>query len=85
MAKFAAKTGQKRLAIEFADKALSLSSAVRVLYNSGKAIGLAGDCARSAKLLKQAFDNGYPRQDARKDLDLNRLRTPPLSCAVPPI
>ena len=85
MAKFAAKTGQKRLAIDLARKALSQSSGVRVLYNAGKAHGLAGDCVRSSELLKQAFDNGYPRQEARRDPDLNRLRAAPLSCAVPPV
>lgn len=85
MAKFAAKTGQKPLAIEFARKALSQGSGVRLLYNAGKAYGLVGDCVRSSQLLKQAFDNGYPRLEARRDPDLNRLRAAPLSCAVPPI
>jgi tetratricopeptide (TPR) repeat protein len=85
MGKFAAKTGQKRLAIEFAGKALSQGSGVTVLYNAGKAYGLAGDCTRSSQLLKQAFDNGYPRPEAKKDPDLNRLRAAPFSCSVPPI
>jgi tetratricopeptide (TPR) repeat protein/predicted Ser/Thr protein kinase len=85
MSKFAAKTGQKQLALDLAGKALAQSSAVRVLYNAGKSYGLAGDCARSTQLLKQAFDQGYPRPEAKKDPDLNRLRAAPLSCAVPPI
>ena len=85
MAKFAAKTGQKRLAFELAGKAVTQGSGVRVLYNSGKAYGLAGDCARSSQLLKKAFDNGYPRPEARRDPDLARLQAAPLACTVPPI
>ena len=85
MAKFAAKTGQKRLALELAGKAVTQGSGVRVLYNSGKAYGLAGDCARSSQLLKKAFDNGYPRPEARRDPDLARLQAAPLACTVPPI
>ena len=85
MAKFAAKTGQTRLAIELAAKGLSQGTGVRTLYNAGKAYGLAGQCSRSLELLRQAFDMGYPRQEARRDPDLNRLRAAPLACAVPPI
>jgi tetratricopeptide (TPR) repeat protein len=85
MSKFAAKTGQKQLALDLAGQALAQSSGVRVLYNAGKSYGLAGDCARSTQLLKQAFDQGYPRPEAKKDPDLTRLRAAPLSCAVPPI
>ncbi len=85
MAKFAAKTGQAQLAIELAAKGLSHGTGVRTLYNAGKAYGLAGQCARSAELLKQAFDKGYPRQEASRDLDLARLRAAPLACAIPPI
>jgi tetratricopeptide (TPR) repeat protein/TolB-like protein len=85
MSKFAAKTGRKQLALDLAGKALAQSSAVRVLYNAGKTYGLSGDCARSSQLLKQAFDNGYPRPEAKKDPDLDRLRAAPFSCAVPPI
>ncbi len=85
MAKFAAKTGQKELAMEFAAKAVSQGTGVRTLYNAGKAYGLAGDCARSLELLKQALDKGFPRQEARRDPDLTRLRAAPLACAVPQI
>ncbi|HXA52116.1 MAG TPA: tetratricopeptide repeat protein, partial [Candidatus Acidoferrum sp.] len=85
MSKCAAKIGQKQLALELAGKAIAQSSAVRVLYNAGKTYGLSGDCTRSSQLLKQAFDNGYPRPEAKKDPDLDRLRAAPLSCAVPPI
>jgi len=85
MAKFAAKTDQKELAVELATRAVGPNAGVRVLYNAGKAFGLAGDCARSLELLKEAFDKGYPRQDARRDPDLSRLRAAPLACAVPPI
>ena len=85
MAKFAAKTGQKKLAMEFAGKAVLQGSGVRVLYNAGKAYGLAGDCAHSSQLLQQAFDNGYPRPEARRDPDLARLRAAPLACPIPPI
>jgi serine/threonine-protein kinase len=85
MAKFAAKTGQTHLAIELAAKGLSQGTGVRTLYNAGKAYGLAGQCSRSVELLKQAFDKGYPRQEARRDPDLARLRAAPLACAVPPI
>jgi tetratricopeptide (TPR) repeat protein len=85
MAKFAAKTGQKGLAIELASKALSQGSGVRTLYNAGKAYGLAGQCSRSVDLLKQAFGKGYPYQDARRDPDLAHLRAAPFACAVPPI
>jgi tetratricopeptide (TPR) repeat protein/predicted Ser/Thr protein kinase len=85
MAKFAAKTGQKELAIELASRALSQGSSVRTLYNAGKAYGLAGQCSRSADLLKQAFEKGFPYQEARRDPDLTRLRAAPFACAVPPI
>jgi len=85
MAKFAAKTEQKDLAIKLASKALSQGSGVRTLYNAGKAYGLAGQCARATDLLKQAYQKGFPRQEARRDPDLARLRTAPFVCAVPPI
>ena len=85
MAKFAAKTGQKELVIQLATKALSQGAGVRTLYNAGKAYGLAGQCARSADLLKRAFEKGFPRQEARRDPDLARLRAAPLACSVPPI
>jgi tetratricopeptide (TPR) repeat protein/predicted Ser/Thr protein kinase len=84
MAKFAAKTGQKQLAIDLAEKAVNQGTGVRTLYNAGKAFGLAGRCARSVDLLKQAFDKGFPREEARRDPDLPRLRAAPLACAVPP-
>jgi serine/threonine-protein kinase len=85
MANFAAKTGQKELASELAAKALRQGSDVLTLYNAGKAYGLAGQCSRAVELLKQAFQKGYPRQEARRDPDLVRLRTAPFACAVPPI
>jgi tetratricopeptide (TPR) repeat protein len=85
MAKFAAKTDQKKLARDLAAKALSQGSGVRVLYNAGKAYGLAGDCSRAAGLLKKALEAGYPRAEARRDPDLNRLRAAPLTCAIPPV
>ncbi len=85
MAKFAAKTEQKDLAVKLASKALSQGSGVRTLYNAGKAYGLAGQCSRATDLLKQAYQKGFPRQEARRDPDLARLRTAPFVCAVPPI
>jgi tetratricopeptide (TPR) repeat protein/predicted Ser/Thr protein kinase len=85
MAKFAAKTGQRELAIDLAEKAVNKGTGVRTLYNAGKALGLAGHCARSLDLLKQAFDKGFPREEAHRDPDLPRLRAAPLACAVPPL
>jgi tetratricopeptide (TPR) repeat protein/TolB-like protein len=83
MAKFAAKTGQKNLALDFAARAIVPSASFRVLYNAGKAYGLCGECGRAAELLQRAFDKGYPRQEARRDPDLTRLRAAPLTCQVP--
>jgi serine/threonine-protein kinase len=93
LAKCAAKAGQPDVAVELAGKALAQGDGVRVLYNAAKAYGLAGQCSRSAELLKQALDRGYPRQDAGRDPrqdagrdpDLVRLRAAPLACAVPPL
>lgn len=83
MAKFAAKTGQKDLAIQLAGRSLNQGSSVRALYNAGKAYGLAGQCPRSIDLLKQAFEKGYPKQEARRDPDLTKLRTAPFACDIP--
>ncbi len=83
MAKFAAKTSQKKLALDFAARAISPSASFRVLYNAGKAYGLCGECGRAAELLRLAFDKGYPKQEARRDPDLTRLRAAPLACQVP--
>ena len=85
MAKYAIRTGQKKKALELAVSALQQGKSVDVLYNTGKAYGLAGECARAIELLRQAFDKGYPRQVARRDQDLDRLRATPLACAVPPL
>jgi tetratricopeptide (TPR) repeat protein/predicted Ser/Thr protein kinase len=81
VAKFAAKTGQKALAIDLAEKAVSQGTGVSMLYNAGKAFGLAGECGRSTGLLNQALDQGYPRQEAGRDPDLARLRS--LGCKAP--
>ena len=83
MAKFAAKTGQKKLALDFASRAISPSASFRILYNAGKAYGLCGECGRAAELLQRAFDKGFPRPEARRDPDLTRLRAAPLACQVP--
>jgi tetratricopeptide (TPR) repeat protein/predicted Ser/Thr protein kinase len=85
MAKYAIRTGQKQKALDLASRALSQGNSVDVLYNTGKAYGMAGDCARAGVLLQQAFDKGYPRQVARRDPDLDRLRAAPPACAVPPL
>jgi tetratricopeptide (TPR) repeat protein len=85
MAKYAVRTGQKRRAIDLAAGALTQGNSVDVLYNTGKAYGLAGECARASGLLRQAFDKGYPRQVARRDPDLDRLQAAPLACTVPPL
>ncbi|HTX36844.1 MAG TPA: protein kinase [Bryobacteraceae bacterium] len=85
MAGFAAKAGQKPLAVELAGKAVRLGKSMNTLYYAGKAYGLAGECSRALDLLTQAFGKGYPRQEARRDPDLARLRAAPLACAVPPI
>jgi tetratricopeptide (TPR) repeat protein/predicted Ser/Thr protein kinase/TolB-like protein len=83
MSEYAVKSGLKRLAIELAAKALGQGNGMNTLYNAGKAYGLAGQCSRSIELLTQAIDKGYPRQEARRDPDLARLRAAPLACAVP--
>ncbi len=85
MAKYAAKTGLKDEAIRLAGAAASEGKAVRTLYNAAIAFGLAGQCARSTELLRQAFEHGYPAPEAHRDPDLARLRAAPLSCAVPSI
>jgi tetratricopeptide (TPR) repeat protein/predicted Ser/Thr protein kinase len=84
MAKFAAKIGQKKLALDLAGKAIRPSVSVRVLYNAGKAYGLCGECKQAADLLQRAFDKGYPRPEARRDPDIARLRAAPLSCPISP-
>ena len=85
LAEFAAKAGQKPRALGLAAKALSLGNGMNTLYNAGKAYGLAGECSRAAELLEQALRNGYPRQEARRDPDLARLRAAPPACAIPPL
>jgi tetratricopeptide (TPR) repeat protein/TolB-like protein/predicted Ser/Thr protein kinase len=84
MALYAAKVGEYAAASQYGNSALSMGrDRVGVLYKVAKASGLSGRCAGAVDLLTQALANGYSRDDARRDPDLQRLRTAPWTCAIP--
>jgi serine/threonine protein kinase/tetratricopeptide (TPR) repeat protein len=84
MALYASKIRQPKLATQLAEQALTTGATrVSVLYKAAKAFGFSGDCGRALDLMKQALEQGYSQDEARRDPDLKRLRAASPACAVP--
>jgi tetratricopeptide (TPR) repeat protein len=78
LALYYAKIGSQTQALEFIRRARSLdSSNVQFMYSEAEVRSLAGQTNGALKALRQAFEKGYPPEEANVDPELDRLRNDP--------
>jgi Flp pilus assembly protein TadD len=78
LALYYAKKGNAAEAANFIRRARSIEpSNVELIYDEALVYALAGHRDEALKVLRQAFQKGYPAEDAKNDPELNSLQSRP--------